>query len=175
MKLKTFCTHKKQVIGGGVILSLLVLLVACGGGNSEKAQTRNLPDAPGFFEKDATIEGVDANQNGVRDEVELLISKSVPLGENGDDSRYQKILANARIEQELLTKFSRGEVKTRKEILDFYNQQSCVWAPGNEDIYLESIRETYKSEERQKVARRIYMTVGTIFSDTDNTGCPKTQ
>jgi len=173
MKLKNFLhTHRKQVIGGGAILSLLILLVACGG--SEKAQVRNLPDAPGFFEKDATIEGVDANTNGVRDEVELLISKAVPLEENGDDSRYQKILEDARIEQELLTKFSRGEVKTRKEILDFYNRQSCVWLEGNEDIYLESIRETYKSEERQKVARRIYMTVGAT-SGSDYTGCPKTQ
>src|SRR3989338_1086852 len=43
----------------------------------DDAMGKNLPPDPGAL-ADATIEGVDANQNGIRDDVELAIFKEYP-------------------------------------------------------------------------------------------------
>lgn len=65
----------------------------------------NLPPAPDPARVDATVEGVDANQNGIRDDVELEIFERY-----GDDTKLRAaMLQYAMAMQTYLTKVSNSE------------------------------------------------------------------
>ena len=66
----------------------------------EDVQGTNLPPIPDQAENDATIEGIDKNNNGIRDDVELAIFKKYP----SDKKARGAALQYASAEQMYLTK-----------------------------------------------------------------------
>lgn len=84
---------------------------------------RDLPNSPLFPNK--TIEGVDTNQNGVRDEVEIAISRAIPH----DDDLYASTMLFAYAYQKHLTSIAHN----REEGLQIMRDTDCV---DNHDMIL---------------------------------------
>lgn len=85
------------------LVPLCLLLAACDGGGGDAPQTNtsswSTPDDPGA-QGDATVEGVDSNSNGLRDDVELLI-----LARTDDDNERSSMMVAARDISRALTEY----------------------------------------------------------------------
>ena len=154
-------------------------LVACFGSSSpsgeEKEIARNLPPEPAFWEKDKTVLGVDTNNNGVRDDVERKLSDLVPLGENGDDTEYQKDLAFTRATQNFIVEYEAGRVKTREDARKLLALQDCeggklIWNTTKDAINPEIL--VFDTPERQDIFRKINRLIGGVWGDEGDTNCP---
>lgn len=77
---------------------------------------RDLPNRPIFPNK--TVLGVDANQNGVRDEIEIKISRAIPK----DDALFALTMAYAKAYQTHLIIVARN----REEALQVIRDTRCV-------------------------------------------------
>jgi hypothetical protein len=85
--------------------ALLFLGGCLGGGGGEETTINGLsvPIEPDSLENNATLAGVDGNNNGVRDDVERKIAENWPQDYNGliaSAATYQKILTNTPITEE---------------------------------------------------------------------------
>jgi hypothetical protein len=83
---------------------LPILLSACGGGSSSSANTATtingitVPPAPDPATNNATLAGVDSNNNGVRDDLERSIAAKIKNIQN-----YNKMLAYAKAQEKMIT------------------------------------------------------------------------
>jgi hypothetical protein len=101
-------------------------LTSCGGGSGSSTATRSVPPDPGSAAT-ATVAGVDTNNNGVRDEVEVALSKQIT-----SDADYAKTLAVAKAYQTMLTSPS---PTTRVEALKFDSAIICASQNGTGTVY----------------------------------------
>jgi hypothetical protein len=115
--------QKKLLIFG--ILVLPILLSACGGaGNaSSTAKTEmvngiTIPTAPDPNINAATLEGVDSNNNGVRDDVERKIATALK-----DPANFEKMAAYAKAEEKLITAPTPA---TRADALKMLSESYCA-------------------------------------------------
>lgn len=116
--------NKLLILG---ILALPIFLSACGGGSNggggggSTTSSRNLPPDPGTAAT-ATVAGVDTNNNGVRDEVEIALSKKIT-----SDEQYSTTIRVAKAHQLMLTK---PLPTTRAEALKAYGEIACASGTG---------------------------------------------
>ncbi len=69
------------------------------------------PPAPGFFEKDATLLGVDSNENGIRDDVERFINREYKTANFRNAARQYAFAAQKIMRQGLSQKRKREFVQ----------------------------------------------------------------
>ncbi len=107
--------------------------------SNSKIDLPKMPKTP-----NATLKGVDDNNNGVRDEVEIEIASYIT-----DNQSYQQALVSAKAYQKILEKSSPVD---RKQALSMMSDLSCQLSNGlllsnNNDIYLLL---TFNNSDRQK-------------------------
>lgn len=105
-----------------------IFLSACGGGSSggggsggSTTSSRSLPPDPGAAAT-ATVAGVDTNNNGVRDEVEIALSKVI-----ASDEQYATTISAAKAYQKILTS---AQPTTRADALKMYGEILCASGTG---------------------------------------------
>lgn len=143
-------TKKKIIIGLCIAIVGTVALVACGGGSGSSSttatSTRNLPPDPGSA-ANATLAGVDINNNGVRDEVERDLSSHIK-----DDAAYALALKSAAISQASLV----NPPTTRQQALQELSDMICVANGkaiyGDSTNYIE--KQTFNTSDRASVLNK---------------------
>jgi hypothetical protein len=97
-----------------------VTLIACGGGNessqssqanivSDKINGLSVPPLPESQKNDATIEGIDVDKNGVRDDVDRLIAISIV----DNPEKLPEFIEFAKAAQNLLSEKDEGKLRER--------------------------------------------------------------
>ncbi len=152
-----------------LILVFCFFLSACGGGGSGGSKTVNgvetingivVPPDPGSAAS-ATLAGVDANQNGVRDEVERSIASR-----SASQTEFNQSLALARVFQATIVKSS----WTKAEALQAISNSLCaennrVAATENTQSYDTIAQVTTNTDDRQVAFGAMLGSVGTFSSD----------
>ncbi len=87
----------------------------------EMVEGKNLPPMPPSNEKDATVAGVDVNQNGVRDDVEIEIFKRHPTEPKVRAAQLQYAMA---LQSQLTEVFSKGTLDAA--ISEWLRARSCI-------------------------------------------------
>ena len=104
------------------MLALPIFLTACGGGAGSSSNTATkingivVPPAPDPVINNATLAGVDSNNNGVRDDVERKIAQTA-----ADSGSFQKTIKAAAGYQKILT-----TTPSKAELLDIYGDVNCA-------------------------------------------------
>lgn len=157
--------HNKLLIT--CILALPILLSACGGGsgsNTTKTETINgitVPPAPDPVVNNATLAGVDSNNNGVRDDVERKIAEVVT---NPQD--FQQAIKEAQYYQLTLEK-----PKSKNESLSLAGKIICAENENSTSISGgKLLNEILTNEERRKANREYARSAG-AFLATDLPAC----
>jgi hypothetical protein len=109
-----------------LVLTSVFLLASCSGsggssGGGTTSVSRNLPPDPGAVAT-ATVAGVDTNNNGVRDEVEIALSKVIT-----SDEQYATTIKAASAYQAILTNTPPA---TRADALKVYGAILCASGTG---------------------------------------------
>ncbi len=151
---------------------LSVILVSCGGpagsisSENSTVSARVLPPDPGSAAT-ATVAGVDVNNNGVRDEVEISISKNV-----ADDNDYAASLTVAAAYQKYLTS---SLPTTRSEALKFPSNVACAKAgtgtPYSGDNGAFIMEQTFNTPERKAIEQSIGALIGPSFRGSELLPC----
>ncbi len=128
---------------------------------------KNLPPDPGAL-ADATIEGVDANQNNIRDDVELAIFKEYP---NSAKTRAVLLQYALALQIQMTLPFLNKEIVTASVEDNESRALKCIWSITSRDDMDNFTRETEKNEnfvkqrqvnteERKKYASDFYGYIG---------------
>lgn len=132
-----------------VILTLPILLSACGGGNGSSANTDTtingiaVPPEPDATLNNATVAGVDSNNNGVRDDVERKIATS---------SQDQQIIA-AKL---LLAKAIQNDLLGQASISDQdFSNALCVIAKYGSRIDIDTLVINNAARQKADYSRKI--------------------
>jgi hypothetical protein len=126
----------------------------------------NLPPVPDQAENDATVEGVDKNNNGIRDDVELAIFAKYP----NDKKARAAALQYAMTEQMYLTKVTNME--TWKAVAEEVGRaESCLIRAktGSEDFELISDL-VFNSSQRKAIRTEVFNYI-TSHGDAEGTPC----
>ncbi|KKR69000.1 MAG: hypothetical protein UU10_C0016G0006 [Parcubacteria group bacterium GW2011_GWF1_40_6] len=133
----------------------------------------NLPPDPGI-EADKTIEGIDANENGIRDDVELAVFKEYPNSAKTRAVLLQYALAlqmevvqpfiNTTIATEVVREQSRGFQCVGNIFLNREAQESFEKL----DSLIKSIKDKEFNTEERKNARNIFLEKVRSYSDLDS-------
>lgn len=135
---------------------------------------KNLPPNPGI-EADKTVQGIDANQNGIRDDVELAIFKEYP---NSAKTRAVLLQYALALQMEMIqTVVNRETVTAAAE--DINRAYICVWSITSRDDMDKFTKETknnedfvklrqFNTEQRKKAHKDFYMGNLGSYSSPDN-------
>lgn len=165
-RVKFSSMNHQRIYSFAPILLLVWILSSCGGAGGSVSSTRNLPPDPGSAAT-ATVIGVDTNNNGVRDEVEINISKNV---ENEND--YAATLAVAAAYQKYLIQ---PLPTTRSEALKFPSYVACAESgagtPYGGDNGAFIMEQTFNTPERKAIEKSIGALIGPSFRGSELSAC----
>lgn len=122
---------------------------------------KNLPPNPGV-EADKTVQGIDANKNGIRDDVELAVFKEYP-----NSAKTRAVL----LQYALLLQIETGQININKEIAiavaekesQSYDCIGKIVPEGNDDIQkIEQYREFIENKQLNTEKRK------SLKNDFDN-------
>lgn len=142
---------------------------------------KNLPPDTGI-EADKTIEGIDANENGIRDDVELAIFKEYPNSAKTRAVLLQYALAlQMQTGQGLVNKATVTEVVREQSRADYCLADTLVPRKTPEsdrsdidmekiDVFIKYIREKQMNTEKRKEQRNDFLQKLGSYSDLDE-GC----
>jgi hypothetical protein len=156
-----------------VVIASLVLLTSCGGGGGATAPVANtptpsantqvingisVPPEPDPVVNNATLAGVDSNNNGVRDDVERKIAeKSVNINNNElaitISKAYSKIIETSGIspaETTATMKYIRCNILQINPTLDIYNLLAN--STLRSDIFLENIQKAREASGKASLS-----------------------
>jgi len=137
---------------------------------------KNLPPDPGV-EADKTIEGIDANENGIRDDVELAIFKEYP---NSAKTRMPLLQYALSLQLQMTLSFITTETFTETVADTHSRAQVCLWTLSSRDDMEKFNKETEEyeafvddlqlnNEKRKKYLEDIYEKMRSFSSSND--GC----
>jgi hypothetical protein len=142
----------------------------------------NLPPDPGAL-ADATIQGVDANQNGIRDDVELAIFREYP-----DSAKTRAVLLQyaLALQMEVLQPFVNTEVVT-EVVREQSRADSCISdelvprkSPESPrsysdiekiDTYINFVKDRQLNTEARKAARKDFLGNLGSYGESENDLC----
>lgn len=102
----------------------------------------NLPPAPGA-DADKTVAGIDANENGIRDDVELAIFKEYP-----DSAKTRAVLLQyaLALQTQMTLPILNTETATAVVEDNYSRALKCVWSISSRDDMDKFTKETDKNE-----------------------------
>lgn len=142
----------------------------------------NLPPDPGV-EANKTIEGIDANENGIRDDVELAVFKEYPNSAKTRAVLLQYALAlqiefiqpiiNTTTVTEVITEESRADTCLADTLVPRKSPESSRSSADMEkiDTYIKFIENKQLNNEMRKQARQEFLKNLRSFGDSTNETC----
>ena len=143
---------------------------------------KNLPPDPGA-EADKTVAGIDANKNGIRDDVELAIFKEYPNSAKTRAVLLQYALAlqmeatqpvvNKETVTEVVREQSRADVCVSDALVPRKNSESARDYSDIEkiDAYIDFVKSKQLNTEVRKLARKDFVEKIGSYSESENEVC----
>ncbi len=142
----------------------------------------HLPPTPNEEENNATLAGVDANKNGIRDDVELAIFKKYPDSPRirAAELQYAKALqmeltevSNSETLVAVIQQVSRGSLciaTTRSQLKDsFQTTTSLLNSVSESKFQIESL--IFNNSERKNTRENFFNKFMTSYSDVNSEAC----
>jgi len=124
---------------------------------------KNLPPSPDQVRNDSTIEGIDANANGIRDDVELAIFKKYP---NSPKQRAPELQYAMALQREFT------EVFNSETLVAVMQEQGRGYLCISEDKNIEQVENLiFNTEKRKQWREEIYKKYMTSFKLSNEQKC----
>lgn len=142
-------TMKSYAIKILVIIFISLLLASCGGGGEEREPASkiingiNVPADPGEVGK-TTLEGIDSNNNGVRDDIEIMLAQEY----GNDKEKYDIAFEQAVIVQKLFNTEQTRDVETMSAAQLLSKAYRCS-SDENREIFKKVKSEYFNTQDRQ--------------------------
>jgi hypothetical protein len=157
----------KNELLASVVVAMTLSITGCGGGGGggDSSTQRSLPADPGASAT-VSVEGVDTNGNGVRDEVERSVSSNTPA-----DADFNATMQVAAAYQKMVLS---PEPSTREDALALFGAVACAGRDGNvfngyEGSYL--LEQTFDTPDRMAKYKAISAKIGGGFSASELPSC----
>jgi hypothetical protein len=158
--------HNKLLIVG--ILALPILLSACDGGSSSSPNTATtingitVPPAPDPATNNATLAGVDSNNNGVRDDVERKIAEKI------DINNFNIALKYAAAHEAMIISTT---PTSRADAIALISKENCATLSASSSVRDLNFGEMYLTTAERKIAQQKFNNILVSISPEEILPC----
>lgn len=169
------CTSKWRCLSACLTAASLI---SCSGSNSESSQnisptpqSQTPQSSPTGFDTES-LKGIDANGNGVRDEVEAALLKSAGTNQ----PLYIAMLAQARAYQTWYDRQTATASEAQALVIESFRLGQCIKSAAGSagaglDIDKEVMLRTFSTPARMRVRNIIYSKAGSFELPQQTSGC----